>query len=74
MERKTRWRRGGFLDNFASAVDALGVENIPIAWGMAYMQWDDLDERDRFYESVANKKYSEAAGGDNGESTGAGII
>jgi hypothetical protein len=47
------WHAGGFWDNFAAAADAVGFENADIAWGLAKVQWQTLEDREAFFTSIA---------------------
>lgn len=41
-----------FVDNIAAGVDALGLENTPIIWQLAKVQWETPQERDQFLEQI----------------------
>lgn len=41
-----------FTDNIAAGVDALGLENAPIIWALAHVQWESPEERDQFMAEI----------------------
>lgn len=43
---KVRWETGGVLDNFHAAANALGYEHLPLAWGLAKVNWPSIEDRD----------------------------
>lgn len=44
-----------FMDNIAAGVDALGLENSPIIWALAHVQWDSPAERDQFLAEIGGQ-------------------
>lgn len=61
MAVKPQWRPGSFLDNFAAAADALGFENIGIAWGIADVEFDTIEERETFLNALVSVPFNEAS-------------
>lgn len=47
-----------FVNNIAAGVDAVGLRNAPIIFGLAKVQWNSVEDRDAFLAWV---------GEDNGE-------
>ena len=47
------WRAGSFWDNFAAAADAVGFENADIAWGLASIPWESIEDREAFLDSIS---------------------
>ena len=39
-------------DNIAAAVDAIGVSNVGLVWGIANMNWPSEKERDDFLRAL----------------------
>ncbi len=35
-----------FVHNMAAAIDAVGLRNTPIAYGLAMVPWESVEERD----------------------------
>lgn len=50
MSRQIRWRPGSFLDNFTAAADAVGYQNLELAWGLARVQWPTVQDRETFLD------------------------
>jgi hypothetical protein len=50
--RTVQWRPGSFLDNLAAAADAVGYNNLEIAWGLARVDWETIEDRERFLEAL----------------------
>lgn len=44
-----------FMDNIAAGVDALGLENSPIIWALANVQWASPAERDQFLAEIGGQ-------------------
>lgn len=47
-----------FVQNIASGVDHLGLENAPIIWSLAHMTWDSAEERDAFFRQIGGQDAS----------------
>ena len=47
-----------FVNNIAAGVDAVGLRNAPVIFGLAKVQWNSVEDRDAFLAWV---------GEDNGE-------
>ena len=58
--KNPQWREGSFLDNFAAAADALGFDNLGIAWGLADIEFDSIDDRESFLNALVSVPYNEA--------------
>lgn len=52
-QEKSAWSAGSFWDNFAAAADAVGFENADIAWGLASVSWESIEDREAFLDSIA---------------------
>ena len=48
--------RPTFFENIAAGVDALGVENAPIIWGIARTIWPTAVARDDFLALIAKQR------------------
>lgn len=42
------WIAGSFMDNFNAAAMHLGYDSLPVAWGLAMVDWPSLEDRDAF--------------------------
>lgn len=51
-----KWEPGSFLDNFNAAVEHLGYDHIPVAYGLARVNWPDITTRDLFYKMLTLKR------------------
>lgn len=49
---KAQWAAGSFLDRFDRAATVLGYTNIPLAWGIAGVEWESPDDMDQFIQSL----------------------
>ena len=47
---KKTWVAGSFLDNFAASADAVGLNNLDLAWGLARVRWESTDQREEFLQ------------------------
>ena len=47
-----------FVDNMAKAIEAVGLRNTPIAYGLAMVPWESVEERNAVLEEL---------GADNGQ-------
>jgi hypothetical protein len=47
-----KWKTGGFLDNFDAAAKHLGYDHIPLAFGLAKVDWPDPTVRDEFLRAI----------------------
>jgi hypothetical protein len=52
MKKKPEWVEGSFLDNFNQAATMLGYQYIPLAWGLASVNWESTKDRDSFLENL----------------------
>jgi hypothetical protein len=41
-----------FVNNIAAGVNAVGVRNAPIVWGLARVDWQSVQDRDAFFAWV----------------------
>lgn len=41
-----QWKPGSVLDNFHAAALVVGFDNLPLAWGLAKVQWQSIEARD----------------------------
>jgi hypothetical protein len=48
-----KWTAGSFWDNFSAAADAVGFENADIAWGLASVPWESIEDREAFFDSIS---------------------
>jgi hypothetical protein len=49
------WQPGTVYDNVAAAVSVLGVRAPGVIWGIANMNWETLEDRDRFLSALRAK-------------------
>jgi len=42
-----------FEDDIAAAVDAFGVKNIGLVWGLGMAQWESTQQRDEFLKAAS---------------------
>jgi len=49
-----RWQPGGFLDNFDAAAKHLGYDHIPLAFGLAKVDWASVEDRDAALKALVN--------------------
>lgn len=54
MAEQIGWREGSFLDYFNAASTKLGYDNIPVAWGIAQVNWKSKEEFSSFVDSLVN--------------------
>lgn len=52
MAEKIGWREGSFLDYFNEASAKLGYDNIPVAWGIAQVNWKSKEDFSSFINSL----------------------
>lgn len=52
MKRKPEWVEGSFLDNFNEAATRLGYQYLPLAWGLASVNWESTKDRNEFLDSL----------------------
>jgi hypothetical protein len=50
----SKWIAGSFWDNFSAAADAVGFENADIAWGLARVPWESIEDREAFLDSISS--------------------
>lgn len=53
---QAEWSPGSFLDNFNRAATVLGYANLPLAWGVAGVDWDSPDDMDIFLQSLVTSR------------------
>ena len=53
---KTEWRPGSFLDKFDRAATVLGYANLPVAWGVANVDWKSPDDMDNFLQAITTSR------------------
>jgi hypothetical protein len=46
------WQKGSVLDNFHQAALVLGFDNLPIAWGLAKVNFPSVEERDKVLRAL----------------------
>jgi hypothetical protein len=46
---------GSFVDDIAAAVDALGVDDAGVVWGIGMTRWSSDEERNNFLASITQK-------------------
>jgi hypothetical protein len=51
---RPKWQELSFLDNLNSAALYLGYANLPLAWGLAKVNWRSVDERDDFLKTLVD--------------------
>lgn len=49
---KPKWQELSFLDNLDSAAMYLGYANLPLAWGLAKVNWRTKEERNDFFATL----------------------
>jgi hypothetical protein len=54
--REPSWVPGSFLDNLDAAALRLGYQHLPIAWGLAKVDWPSTSERDAFLDALTRPK------------------
>ena len=47
------WVPLSFMDNFNAGLEAFGTRGAGVAWGLASVQWDSIEERDAGLASLA---------------------
>jgi hypothetical protein len=52
MRVKTEWKPGSFLDKFNRAATVLGYSNLPLAWGVANVNWQSQNDMENFLQSI----------------------
>lgn len=50
--KKATWVAGSFLDNFDAAALRLGYDSLPVAWGLAMVNWPSNEDRDAFLDAL----------------------
>lgn len=50
-----RWRPGSFLDNLSAAADAVGFDNVDLAWGLARVKWESVEDREAFLSALTGR-------------------
>jgi hypothetical protein len=56
MKKKPEWVRGSFLDNLDAAALRLGYQYLPIAWGLASVNWPSPKQRDDFLDLLTRQQ------------------
>lgn len=51
---RPQWQELSFLDNLNSAATYLGYANLPLAWGLAKVNWRTKEERDGFFSALVD--------------------
>lgn len=41
-----------FIDNIDAVVNAIGVQDVGLVWGLASTHWDNETERDQFLNAI----------------------
>ena len=49
------WRTLSFLDNLTATADAVGFENVDLAWGLSRVQWESVADREAFREALTGR-------------------
>lgn len=52
MAEKIKWKPGSFFDNLDAAARYVGYDNLPLAFGLARINWPSVDERDTFLRAL----------------------
>lgn len=47
-----KWDEMSFIGNFAAAADALGQDGLGIAWGVAKIPFESVQDRERFLNAL----------------------
>lgn len=58
----TPWQQGDFYDHLAAAVDAVGLPNVGVAWGLAHVPWQSAGDREQFLAAITRVPANEAGG------------
>jgi hypothetical protein len=53
------FRALGFYDNLTAAADALGFDNLDMAWGIAQVKFADVVSREQFLDALISDSYHE---------------
>jgi len=56
MSKKPQWQSLTFLDNFNAAATKMGYSNLPMAWGLANVRWNSVEDRDSFLDALTRVK------------------
>jgi hypothetical protein len=56
MRKQPEWVRGSFLDNLDAAALRLGYQYLPLAWGLASVNWPSTQERDDFLDLLTRQQ------------------
>lgn len=54
--RKPQWTPGSFVDNLNSAALRLGYQYLPLAWGLASVNWPSTKDRDDFLDLLTRQQ------------------
>lgn len=57
-----KWKRGGVLDNFHAGALVLGFDNLPLAWGLAKVNWPSPEDRDEALRALAGLNEGKQSG------------
>lgn len=49
------WEPLSFLDNLNAAANHVGYENLPLAWGLATVNWETIEQRDTVLAALVTK-------------------
>lgn len=55
MRRPVSWRELSFLDNFNAAADAVGYNNVDLAWSLGRVRWESVADREAFLDALTGK-------------------
>lgn len=56
MAKKIEWRETSFLNYFNDAATKLGYDNIPVAWGIAQVNWKSKEDYLAFVDSLVRSE------------------
>ena len=56
MRKQPEWVRGSFLDNLNTAALRLGYQYLPLAWGLASVNWPSVEKRDDFLDLLTRQQ------------------
>jgi len=56
MSKRPQWQPLTFLDNFNAAATKMGYSNLPMAWGLASVRWNSVEDRDSFLDALTRVK------------------
>jgi hypothetical protein len=56
MKKQPEWVKGSFLDNLDAAALRLGYRYLPLAWGLAKVNWPSTRDRDDFLNFLTKQQ------------------